>query len=135
MAGQHGSDTDMLNIQHGPKVINLNTYIQLAGFIIMILGGAAVGGVLFSEIRTGLSSHAGRLDFLDARVAKLENDTRVLDTFAIRLERVEKQADGTAAGVRNVESSINQVTSDIRLVKEILMRLESSRGDANSPLK
>lgn len=129
MAGQHGSDTDMLNIQHGPKVINLNTYLQLAGFIIMILGGAVIGGILFSEIRTGLSAHTGRLDFLDTRVSKLEADTRVLDTFAIRLERVEKQAEGTATGVRNVESSINQVTSDIRLVREILQRLEQKSAD------
>lgn len=114
----------MLNIQHGPKVINLNTYIQLAGFIIMILGGAVIGGILFSEIRTGLSAHAGRLDFLDARVAKLETDTRILDTFALRIDRVEKQAGDAATGVRSVESSINQLTSDVRVVREILTRIE-----------
>lgn len=123
MAGHDGA-TDMLNIQHGPKVINLNTYVTIAGFLIMISGSIFAWGTIFAGIRDGLDLQKDQILLVDKRVAALEVTTRVLDNHELRLANLEQQAAGSATAMRAVETSIGQLSSDIRVVREILQRLE-----------
>lgn len=121
----------MLNIQHGPKVINLNTYVTVAGFLIMIAGSIFAWGTVFAGLRDGIDLQKDSLLILDKRVSALETSTRVLDNHELRLANLETQAAGSATAMRAVETSIGQLSSDIRVVREILQRLEQRQGQSS----
>lgn len=131
MTGHSGGANDMLNIQHGPKVINLNTYVTVAGFLIMIAGSIFAWGTVFAGLRDGIDLQKDSLLILDKRVSALETSTRVLDNHELRLANLETQAAGSATAMRAVETSIGQLSSDIRVVREILQRLEQRQGQSS----
>ena len=113
----------------GPFEINLNTVVVVVGFI----GGFVAWGWTLNELQTGRAINATNIEKLEARVVGLEANARRLDNHELRLGNVEQQAAGSAAAMRAVEQSIGQLSSDIRVVREILQRLESRTGGERVP--
>lgn len=101
---------------------NLNTLVILFGF--------AAGLMAWGATWEKLSSSTDRLE---VRVTAIESRMGTLDNHELRLANVEQQAVGSAAAMRAVEQSIGQLSSDIRVVREILQRLESRSGSDRIP--
>lgn len=103
--------------------LNPNTVIQ----IITICGFFIGGGMLWERINTGTNENRADIERIDKRLTAVEVEMRVLDTQDLRLSAVEKQASDAAASMRSLESTLNVLGSDMRVVREILQRLESSQ--------
>lgn len=106
---------------------NVNTVVLLVGLV----GG---WGYTWSTLEAGRSTNATGINRLENRVDNLEKAVRLLDNHELRISSVESQMVNTAAGVRSVETSIGQLSSDIRVVREILQRLEQRNGPDRSNL-
>ncbi|MBD9640725.1 hypothetical protein IB277_30990 [Ensifer sp. ENS07] len=101
---------------------NLNTLVILLGFI----SGIAAWGMTWERLTANQQVHAENIDKLDKRVTTLEASMRLLDNHELRITGVEKQAAEAATSMRAVENTLNNLSSDMRLVREILQRLEES---------
>jgi hypothetical protein len=91
-------------------------------------------GWTLNEIQTGRTLNSANIERLDARVSALEVSSRRLDQHELRLANVEKQATDAATAMRAVESTLSGLTADIRVVREILQRLEAGQNEHN-PLR
>lgn len=108
---------------------NLNTVVVLIGFA----SGFVAWGWTLNELQTGRATNASGIEKLDVRVARLETVSRLLDNHELRLAAVEAQARDSATATRAVEATLNSLTTDIRVVKEILQRLEASQTGRHPP--
>lgn len=109
---------------------NLNTVVILLGFV----SGIAAWGMTWERLTANQQVHAENIDKLDKRVTTLEASMRLLDNHELRITGVEKQAAEAATSMRAVESTLNNLSSDMRLVREILQRLEENgRGTRRTP--
>lgn len=113
-----------MNIERGPNIINLNTYVTVAGFIIMIAVSVFGWGVMYSSLQGNVSNNSKNIELIDKRLTGLETTLRVLDNHEIRIVNVEQQAAGTAQSLRALENSVSNLGSDVRVMKEILLRIE-----------
>ena len=113
----------------GPFEINLNTIVVLVGFC----SGFIAWGWTLNELKTGREINATNIEKMDARISGLEVGIRRIDNHELRLANVEQQAAGSAAAMKAVEQSIGQLSSDIRVVREILQRLESRSSTIRTP--
>ncbi|MGN7734354.1 hypothetical protein [Ensifer sp. 22564] len=106
---------------------NLNTVVILLGFA----GGLVAWGATWERLSSNQGAHARTLDQIDKRVTTLEASMRLLDNHELRITGVEKQAAEAATSMRAVENTLNSLSSDMRLVREILQRLEENgRGSS-----
>ena len=104
---------------------NLNTVVILMGFA----GGLIAWGATWERVSANQDSHAASLDRLDKRLAAVEVAIRQLDNHELRISAVEKQAAEAATSMRAVETSIGNLSSDMRVIREILQRIEASQRD------
>lgn len=102
---------------------NLNTVVILLGFV----GGFVTWGATWNEVQNRSESNSVALDKMDKRLTAVEVEMRTLDTQELRLSAVEKQASDAAVSMRSLEGTLNVLGSDIRVVREILQRIESSQ--------
>lgn len=106
--------------------INLNTVL-----LFVTLMATGVGwGIAYNALVTGRDTNAANIARLETRIASLETTGRVLDNHELRITNVEVSSRDASAALRAVETSINALASDTRLMREILERLENeaSRG-------
>lgn len=103
---------------------NLNTIVVLMGFVASI----AAWGTMWEKINSGRITNASNIERLDARLSALETSSRRLDNHELRITNVEKQATDAATAMRAVETTLNALTTDIRVVREILQRLEAGQN-------
>lgn len=103
---------------------NLNTIVILLGFG----AGIAAWGATWNEVASKSETNSVGIDRLDKRLTAVEASMRVLDTQELRLKTVEKQASEAAVSMRSLETTLNSLGSDIRVVKEILTRIENGNG-------
>ena len=108
---------------------NLNTVVILFGFA----GGIAAWGAIWNDVQRRAEDNAVSIERLDKRLTSVEASMRVLDTQELRLSAVEKQASDASVSMRSLETTLNSLGTDIRVVKEILQRLENGRP--NSPVR
>lgn len=113
----------------GPFAINLNTIVVLVGFA----GGLVAWGYTISEVKSGLGSHSTGIERLDARLSALETQTRMLDNHELRIRNMEERATDAAAAMREVQTALSALRTDIQVVKEILQRLENGQSRAPRP--
>jgi hypothetical protein len=102
---------------------NLNTVVILLGFA----AGFVAWGATWRDVQVTSLSNSQSIERLDKRLTAVEVGIRTLDTQELRLSAVEKQAADAAASMRSLEVSLNSLTTDIRVVKEILIRLEGNQ--------
>lgn len=103
---------------------NLNTIVVLMGFV----AGIAAWGTMWEKINSGRVTNASNIERLDVRLTALETSSRRLDNHELRIANVEKQATDSATAMRAVETTLNALTTDIRVVREILQRLEAGQN-------
>jgi chromosome segregation ATPase len=112
--------------------INLNTVVVLLGFA----AGLITWGYTLSEFRTGQATNAKSITDIETRVGATEASTRAtlrqLDNHELRITEMEKQMSDAAGSMKEVQKTLNDLTSDTRVMKEILQRIEAAQsgGDA-----
>jgi len=100
---------------------NLNTVVIILGFAT----GIAAWGATWNEVKSTTTNNSASIDRLDKRLTAVEVSIRTLDTQELRLSAVEKQASDASVSMRSLETTLNSLGTDIRVVKEILQRLEN----------
>lgn len=103
---------------------NLNTLVILMGFA----AGFVAWGATWRDVQVTSLSNSQAIERMDKRLTAVEVGIRSLDTQELRLSAVEKQASDAAASMRSLEVSLNSLTTDVKVVKEILIRLESAQS-------
>jgi len=93
---------------------NLNTIVSVGGFIIT-LAAIAIGYGQFFE----------RAKYVETRVEALESQVRKIDTMDYRLTAAEASGVTVARSLDQLRDAVSQQSGDLKVVKEILQRLES----------
>jgi hypothetical protein len=106
---------------------NLNTVVILLGFA----GGLIAWGATWERLSSNQGAHTKTLDQIDKRVTTLEASMRLLDNHELRITGVEKQAAEAATSMRAVENTLNSLSVDTRVMREILQRIEAGQRDGN----
>lgn len=101
---------------------NLNTIASLVGFALMLVAW----GMNYQELRSGRDADAASIQRIEGRISDLEAVKRSLDIHDMRLTTLEARAQDSTQSLRAVEASISALSSDLRLTREILERLERS---------
>lgn len=104
---------------------NLNTVVILLGFV----SGIAAWGMTWERLTANQQVHAENIDKLDKRVTTLEASMRLLDNHELRITGVEKQAAEAATSMRAVENTLNSLSVDTRVMREILQRIEAGQRE------
>ena len=86
-------------------------------------------GATWNQVQSEIRANSAAIERLDKRLTAAEVALRTPDTQEIRIAAVEKQASEAAVSMRSLESTLNTLGSDIRVVREILQRIE---GDGPS---
>ncbi len=106
---------------------NLNTIIQ-----VVTLVGMAAGGVMLWTNRSRdvdelqkwrIEAEQSGKD-LNLRVGKVES---LVDNLAYRMQAGEQSAAATAGAIKEVQTTLNVQSGDLRVVKEILQRIEATQ--------
>ncbi len=109
---------------------NVNTIAVLVGFA----AGFVAWGYTISELRTGRATNAENITRLDVRMTNLEATSRVLENHEQRLTFVEREARDAATNSRAMQETMGKMATDMAVVKEVLLRLESSQaGNRSQP--
>jgi len=108
---------------------NLNTICVLLGFA----GGFVAWGYTLNEMQMGRAINAANITQLSDRVKANEIALRRIDNHELRLSSIEKEADTATASMKALESTLNGLASDVRVTKEILMRLENAQKTRYQP--
>ena len=83
--------------------------------------------------RTPVRPDNERGEHRPARRAALEVQSRRIDNHELRIANVEKQATDAATAMRAVEATLNALTTDVKVVREILQRLEAGQNGRAPP--
>lgn len=119
--------------QRGPLVYNLNTYIMVAGFLIMLAGGLIAWGYAVSEFRGSLEDHDEKIERLDNRLTVTETALRITDNHEFRITNIERQLADAASTARETIASVNSLKTDVQVIREIVQRMEASQSRSRSP--
>ncbi|WMT88288.1 hypothetical protein NO932_06665 [Pelagibacterium sp. 26DY04] len=103
---------------------NLNTVAIIIGFAVMIGGW----GYNYSDLVAADRANAQAIEQIRSDVAELSATQRTLDNHELRLTAVETQARETVGAMRTIEQSLNSLSSDIRVMREIIERMERSQA-------
>jgi len=66
---------------------------------------------------------------VDQRLANLDLQVRKLDELSFRVGATEQSAKSTAEAIRNLEATVNDQSANIRVMREILERLDTRRAE------
>ncbi|KKA13727.1 membrane protein [Sinorhizobium meliloti] len=105
--------------------LNLNTLVILFGFG----GGLIAWGATWERVNANQEAHAQSIDRLDKRLTAAEVSLRQIDNHELRISAVEKQAAEAATSMKAVENTLNSLSIDTRVMREILQRIEASQRD------
>ncbi|QHG70141.1 hypothetical protein [Ensifer adhaerens] len=120
---------------------NLNTIIQLVTLIGMCAGGVAIWvnkGRDIEELQNWKAGHEllhkERLVEVKAiearneeRFRSLESEVRKIDNLSYRLTITEQSSTSTAAAIKDLQSLVSQQSGDLKVIKEILQRVEGGQ--------
>jgi hypothetical protein len=114
----------------GPFEINLNTLVIVGGF----LAGIATWGATWERISSGQQRADLGIERLERRMVALETNMRTLDNHELRISAVERAAAEAAVNSREMNVTVNGVVTDIKVIREIVQRIEaSSQNPRRSP--
>lgn len=120
---------------------NLNTIIQLVTLIGMCAGGVAIWvnkGRDIEELQNWKAGHEllhkERLVEVkaiearnDERFRSLESEVRKIENLSYRLTVTEQSSTSTAAAIKDLQSLVSQQSGDLKVIKEILQRVEGGQ--------
>ncbi len=106
---------------------NLNTIIQLVTLFGMCVGGVTIWvnkGRDIEELQKWRSAMEARSE---ERFRALESEVRKIDNLAYRVASTEQSSTSTAAAIKEVQGLISQQAGDLKVIKEILQRVEGGQ--------
>lgn len=126
---------------------NLNTIIQVITLVVMGIGGVTIWVEKSRDIeelqswRTALEqSQKDRLaEFrerdgrAEERFRGLENEVRKIDNLTYRVTITEQSTATITTAIKDLQSVINQQSGDLKVVREILQRLEDNGRPTEAP--
>lgn len=119
--------------------INLNTIIVLVGFASTTLAGGNMWGAVTTRLGNLESQVAERAQqttkdvaTLATRIDGLDAEVRKYDNLSYRVTVQEQSSASLAKSVEELKTAINSQGADVRVIREILTRLDRSdiRGTA-----
>lgn len=102
---------------------NINTLAILFGFAGALLGG----GYVVNELVQGRISNARNIERLDQRIDGMMSELRAIPNHELRLTTVERELTEGAMKLDEVNEVANELKVDIRVIKEIVQRIENSQ--------
>lgn len=111
----------------GPFAINLNTILNLATLLGMIGFSAFTWANTtrdIKELQTWRITETAHSETLEARVDKVEAQ---VSNHEYRINQSEQSNANTANSIKDVQSTLNQQSGDLKVVREILQRIEASQ--------
>lgn len=106
---------------------NPNTILQTITLIAFVWGG----GTAWQAIKAGQEKNADAILRNSADIAQLKTDAKAFANIQFRVERLEDGFVGVTANTRDLERTINIMASDVRVMREIVERIDKKdRADA-----
>ena len=105
---------------------NLNSIAILLGFVVMIGGW----GYNYSGLEAADRANARSIEQLREDLAELSATNRTLDNHELRVTALETQSRETTGAMRAIEQSLNSLSADMRVLREIIERMERSQATA-----
>lgn len=102
---------------------------------LLILGVLATGvgwGVNWSELREGRRANAANIERLEREIRPLADAVRNIDRHEVRITLIERKIDETSSAIRSLEGNINLLTSDTRLMRDALERIDNRQNGPRS---
>lgn len=112
------------------KEWNINTIISVAGFCLTLAGGVYAYGQLTSQVAYTEDQLSAYKAAMDLRVAAIELSTRQIDALAYRITAAESTNATISKGLADLQAAVSQQSGDIRVVREILQRIERQAAPA-----
>ena len=113
-------DTPDMRLPRPENKVNWNTFIQIATFLVMIAGGGAVWG----QMGQRMDQTEARQTAQGVRIDQLAERTQQLDNLAYRITVQEQSQTNLSRSVEELKALVNGQGTDIRVIREILGRLE-----------
>jgi hypothetical protein len=106
---------------------NLNTVIQVITLVMMAGGGVALWVNRSRDVdelqKWRIDAEQNQKD-LTVRIGKVES---LVDNLGYRVTAGEQSNASTTSSIKEVQSTLNQQSGDLKVVKEILQRIEASQ--------
>lgn len=130
---------------------NLNTVIQLITLVGMIIGGVTIWVDKSRDIEELQAWRAGHDQYHKERLAEvkagegrteerfrsLEADgrkaTSMLENLSYRVTVTEQTTTSTATAIKELQNLVSQQAGDIKVVREILQRIEAGQREQGEP--
>jgi hypothetical protein len=105
---------------------NPNTVVS----IVTLLGMIAGVGVIYQTVNSTLAEHDRQISGLQAKVSRIDDSTRAssqaISGLDYRVTSVESMAREAILANRETSALLAELKSDLRVAKEILVRLEAT---------
>lgn len=112
---------------------NWNTVSVFIGFAIMIAGGGVAWQKTQGNVESVMSDLAmhqriseAEKQAMNIRVKELETETRQIANINYRLTAVEQFGSGVTVSLREMQNTVNDINSEMRVMREILQRMDPS---------
>lgn len=116
---------------HLPKAkneVNVNTIIQIVGFLLVIGGMGATWGSAEENRRYIGEKQAAS----DARVTSVESQIARVPNLEYRITVLEQANLSTTKALDDLRTAVNTQGADIRVIREILTRLDGQIARSNA---
>jgi hypothetical protein len=121
---------------HLPSIkpdLNINTIISLAGFALTLAGGVYAYSQFTSQVVYTSQELAAYKAATDVRITAVELAARQLDRLEFRVGAAESSNASIARGLDELQSAVANQSGDIRVIVEIVKRLDNSAGQTVFP--
>jgi hypothetical protein len=108
---------------------NLNTLLVIVGFIGMFV----TWGYTLATFSSNQQRNTDAITDISSRVSANETALRRIDNHELRITNIEKAASDAAASMKSLDATINGLSSDMRVVREILQRIEAAQKARYQP--
>ena len=118
---------------------NWSTVSIFVGFVIMIAGSGAAWqnmkngqDTLTNDLATHQKISEAEKTAMQARVKEIEIEARRIDNINYRLTSVEQFGAGVTASLREMQTAVNDINSEMRVMREILQRMDPNPRIGNA---
>lgn len=114
-------EKDMLKAPKVRNEVNVNTLVNVLGFLIVIAGMGASWGQLTGR----LDEHDRVVTRHGAQIENLRSEIGKIDNLTYRVTVTEQAQSELARSVEELKVLVNGQAADLRVIREILGRVES----------
>ena len=114
-----------MQLPRAKNEVNVNTVITIIGFLLTIAGGGAAWGTAQANIATLTNGQSA----LDVRMTAAEGVTSRLVNLEYRVTVAEQANTNLARAVDELRAAVANQSADIRVVREIVTRMDRQLAD------